>query len=97
MIPRNRKEFEYSDSLSNFHPRLVAPCHQNLIATFDEYTRRVKKKTNEAVISSQLNVAYFLRHTLGVALFKEVAAANWLIALYYFPDRSYVWEDAIRI
>ena len=70
MIPRNRKEFEYSDSLLNFHPRLVAPCHQNLIATFDEYTRRVKKD-NEAVISSQLNVAYFLRHTLGVALFKE--------------------------
>lgn len=71
MILRNRKEFEYSGSLSNFHPRLVALCHQNLIATFDEHTRRVKKKNNEAVISSQLNVAYFLRHTLGVALFKE--------------------------
>ena len=68
---------------------------------FNRYFWRVyssrKKKNNEAVISSQLNVAYFLRHTLGVALFKEVAAANWLIALYYFPDRSYVWEDAIRI
>lgn len=47
MIPRNRKEFEYSGSLSNFHPRLVALCHQNLIATFDEYTRRVKKKTTK--------------------------------------------------
>lgn len=32
MIPRNRKEFEYSNSLLNFHPRLMAPCHQNLIA-----------------------------------------------------------------
>lgn len=31
-IPRNRKDFEYSNSVLNFHPRLVAPCHRNLIA-----------------------------------------------------------------